>query len=117
MDHNYKAKAELIGHSIDRHRGDNLRTFPIEESRLRFMPYWILTCTAFFIGYGWTIYYHVVCRVFLFLRLQDRKRLTYIPQHVSVAIILQWGLGFISTVIVQVRMRDSRILRKKFRSN
>jgi hypothetical protein len=117
MDYNYKAKAEQIGHSIDKHRGDNLRTFPIEESRLRFMPYWILTCTAFFIGYGWTVHYHVVCRVFSFLSLKDRKQLTCIPQHVSVAIILQWGLGFITTVIVQVSMRDSGILRKKFRPN
>ncbi|KAL8922889.1 MAG: hypothetical protein Q9172_003363 [Xanthocarpia lactea] len=57
---------------VDKVRGDNLLTFPVEKARLRsaFIPIGIAALT--FVGYGWSLHFHA---------------------HLSVPLVLQFLLG------------------------
>ena len=64
LDRDYKVTARKNGFSVDKHRGDDLTHFPIEEARLKsifvFLP---IACCAIVV-YGWCLRYQVVCSYF-----------------------------------------------------
>jgi len=55
MDFNYRATAKIIGFKIDKAAGDDLRKFPIERARSRFVVVYVLLHTACLAGYGWSL--------------------------------------------------------------
>lgn len=61
LDRDYKVTARTNGFPVDKHRGDDLTHFPIEEARLKsifvFLP---IACCAIVV-YGWCLHYQVVC--------------------------------------------------------
>jgi hypothetical protein len=60
MDFNYKATAKIIGFKIDKVAGDDLRKFPIERARSRFVIIYVLLHTACLAGYGWSLHQKIV---------------------------------------------------------
>ncbi|KAK7913976.1 hypothetical protein PG985_011679 [Apiospora marii] len=80
MDWNFRRVARSAGLSQDHKRIVNLLSFPIEKARLRLMFPYTLVCSGILAGYGWLVAYQT---------------------HVSVLLILQFGLGFVTTCIVQ----------------
>jgi MFS family permease len=60
MNWNYKCVAEGMGLEIDRQRGDDLKKFPIEKARLRFMTYLHFAHLIVLAGYGWMMQKQVV---------------------------------------------------------
>ncbi|KAL8807730.1 MAG: hypothetical protein Q9182_000541 [Xanthomendoza sp. 2 TL-2023] len=72
LDRDYHITARSHNLPVDKVRGDNLLTFPIERARLRsaFIPIGITAVT--FIGYGWSLHFHA---------------------HLSIPLILQFLLG------------------------
>jgi MFS family permease len=55
QDWNYVRVAQAGGFTVDRKRGDDLRTFPIEKARLDIVwPLLYVGCVAM-IGFGWTL--------------------------------------------------------------
>ena len=81
MDRNYRTTAKEIGHTIDRERGDDLRSFPIERARTRGSWYLLAILTGTLIGYGWA--------------LEQRS-------HVSIPLILQFIQGSLGTSIYTI---------------
>ena len=55
IDRDYRTTAAAAGITIDRAKGDNVATFPIERARLRSIWYFIGISTTCTIGYGWTL--------------------------------------------------------------
>ncbi|KAI4196207.1 MAG: hypothetical protein LQ350_006700 [Teloschistes chrysophthalmus] len=55
MNHDYKKTAAAVGFTVDKTKGDDLATFPIEKARLRSIWYFVSVSTACTIGYGWTL--------------------------------------------------------------
>ncbi|KAE9364784.1 putative major facilitator superfamily transporter [Stipitochalara longipes BDJ] len=80
MDFNYRFMAKTIGFKIDKVAGDDLRKFPIERARSRFVVVYVLLHTACLVGYGWSLHQKI---------------------HVAGPLILQFALGFLATSIVQ----------------
>jgi hypothetical protein len=60
IDRDYRKTAESHNLPIDRIRGDDLRTFPIEQARLRsvFVP--LIAAVLSVIGFGWALENHTV---------------------------------------------------------
>jgi multidrug resistance protein len=80
LDINYRIVAKQIGFTIIKVSGDDLTAFPIERARTRFAFYLVGICTILLAGYGWA--------------LEQRA-------HVSLPLVLQFLLGFITTCVVQ----------------
>jgi multidrug resistance protein len=80
LDINYRVVAKQVGFTINKVSGDDLRAFPIERARTRFAFYLVAICTVLLVGYGWALEQRV---------------------HVSVPLVLQFLLGFITTCTVQ----------------
>ncbi|KAL2041705.1 hypothetical protein N7G274_005489 [Stereocaulon virgatum] len=80
LDKCYRATAKRNGLSIDSVRGDDMHHFPIEQARAMLAYPFMAICAITVIGYGWVL----------------ETRL-----NVSVPLILQWCIGFISTCLVQ----------------
>lgn len=81
LDWNYKVTAKKAGFTVDKVRGDNLDTFPIEEARSRWSDILILLEMCATVGYGWSI---------------------KSGAHASVPLILQFMMGLFGTWMVQV---------------
>jgi hypothetical protein len=60
IDRDYRITAELHGLPIDRIRGDDLRSFPIERARLRSVFAPLAIAVASVIAFGWTVEKKVV---------------------------------------------------------
>jgi hypothetical protein len=60
MDFNYRVTAKTIGFKIDKVAGDDLRKFPIERARSRFIVAYMLLHTACLVGYGWSLHQKIV---------------------------------------------------------
>ncbi|KAL4902254.1 hypothetical protein BDW74DRAFT_181100 [Aspergillus multicolor] len=73
MNHNYKVTARKHNLPIDRVRGDDMHTFPIELARSRGTHYLLLISTATLVAYGWTVQYE---------------------KHFAIPLILQFIQGF-----------------------
>ncbi|KAJ5779338.1 hypothetical protein N7457_007058 [Penicillium paradoxum] len=73
IDYNYKRTAEKLGLPVDRKKGDDLRRFPIERTRLRAVFPVMAVGIAAFIPYGWV--------------LQQRV-------HLAAPLVLQFIIGF-----------------------
>ncbi|KAG0160117.1 hypothetical protein PDIDSM_7644 [Penicillium digitatum] len=73
IDYNYKRTAQKLGFSIDRKKGDDLRNFPIERTRLQTVFPAMTIGVAAFIPYGWV--------------LQQRA-------HLAAPLVLQFIIGF-----------------------
>ncbi|KAK8073038.1 MFS transporter [Apiospora saccharicola] len=80
MDWNFRRVAQSAGFSRDHKTIVSLSSFPVEKARLRLMFVYTLVCSGFLAGYGWAVAYQA---------------------HISVLLTLQFGLGFITTCIVQ----------------
>lgn len=50
---------------IDRLRGDDHSTFPIEHARLRTSKFAIVLCAPLIAVYGWVLQLKTVCRLYL----------------------------------------------------
>ena len=81
LDWNYKVTAKKVGFEVDKVRGDNLDTFPIEDARSRWSDILILLEMCATVGYGWSI---------------------KSGAHPSVPLILQFLMGLFGTWMVQV---------------
>jgi len=55
IDRDYRKTAEMHGLSIDRVRGDDLRTFPIEQARLRSVFAPLIVTVISVIAFGWAL--------------------------------------------------------------
>lgn len=55
LDFNYRRTARKLGVSIDRRRGDDLRNFPIERTRLQPVFFFLALQLAAFLPYGWVL--------------------------------------------------------------
>ncbi|TLD26569.1 hypothetical protein PspLS_05200 [Pyricularia sp. CBS 133598] len=55
MDFDYKVTAKSHGIVINTTSGDNMITFPIEQARLRSMPYYLLVSIFSTLGFGWSV--------------------------------------------------------------
>ncbi|KAL9579442.1 MAG: hypothetical protein Q9212_005109 [Teloschistes hypoglaucus] len=55
MNHDYRKTAAEVGFTVDKTKGDDLATFPIEKARLRSIWYFVSVSTACTIGCGWTL--------------------------------------------------------------
>jgi uncharacterized membrane protein len=55
VDRDYRKTAQAAGFPIDRVRGDDLATFPIEKARLRSVFICVLVSVASTTGYGWSM--------------------------------------------------------------
>lgn len=73
IDYSYKRTAQKLGLPVDRKKGDNLRSFPIERTRLRVVFPVMAIGIAAFIPYGWV--------------LQQRV-------HLAAPLVLQFIIGF-----------------------
>lgn len=80
LDINYQTVAKQIGFTINKVSGDDLRTFPIQRARTRFAFYLVAICTVLPVGYGWAVEQRI---------------------HISVPLMLQFLLGFITTCTIQ----------------
>ena len=80
MDRSYKITAKRMGFAVDKVKGDDLATFPIEQARSRGCTYLLLISTCVMLGYGWAIERGV---------------------HVSIPLILQFFQGFLATWLIQ----------------
>lgn len=78
MDRNYRITARQIGHTIDRHAGDDLTRFPIERARTRGSWCVFALLSAILIAYGWALDRHA---------------------HVSIPLLCQFVQGFLGTCI------------------
>ncbi|PLN85196.1 putative MFS transporter [Aspergillus taichungensis] len=73
LDFNYRRTAHRLGITVDRKKGEDLRRFPIEQTRLQtFFPIMALA-TLTFLPYGWVLQRHT---------------------HLAVPLILQFIMGF-----------------------
>jgi MFS family permease len=61
IDRDYRKTAELHGLPIDRVRGDDLRTFPIEQARLRSIFAPLVVSVISVIAFGWALDKRAVC--------------------------------------------------------
>jgi predicted MFS family arabinose efflux permease len=61
IDRDYRKTAELHGLPIDRVRGDDLRTFPIEQARLRSVFTPLVVSVTSVIAFGWALDKRAVC--------------------------------------------------------
>ncbi|CAI7663626.1 unnamed protein product [Penicillium viridicatum] len=73
IDYNYKRTAQKLGFPVDRKKGDDLRNFPIERTRLQTVFPAMAIGVAAFIPYGWV--------------LQQRV-------HLAAPLVLQFIIGF-----------------------
>ncbi|KAH8678436.1 major facilitator superfamily domain-containing protein [Xylariales sp. PMI_506] len=80
MNYNYKQQARIIGHTVDRIKGDDLGVFPIERARTRSMLILNILHLGLLVGYGWALERTV---------------------HISVPLILQFCLGALEAFIFQ----------------
>ena len=64
LDRDYRVVAKAQGFPIDRVRGDDLSTFPIEHARLRTHKYSIIICASLIATYGWILRARLVKRPF-----------------------------------------------------
>ncbi|KAK8075701.1 hypothetical protein PG997_010364 [Apiospora hydei] len=80
MDWNFRRVARSARFSQDHRNIVDLSSFPIEKARLRLMFIYAVVCSGILAGYGCSVAYRA---------------------HVSVLLILQFGLGFVTTCIVQ----------------
>lgn len=62
LDRDYAATAREEGMSVDRVRGDDLTSFPVEKARLRNSKFSVILCSALIIGYGWALHARTVNR-------------------------------------------------------
>ncbi|TPX18250.1 uncharacterized protein E0L32_002759 [Thyridium curvatum] len=81
MDWNYKHTAKKAGIPVDRVRGTDIATFPIEAARSRASYSLLVISAAGFVGYGWTVQKHV---------------------HPAASLVLQYFLGMLCTIVHQV---------------
>lgn len=58
IDHNYRRTAKKLGLPVDRKKGDDLRNFPIEKTRLQTVFPLMGLGIAAFIPYGWVLQQH-----------------------------------------------------------
>ena len=60
LNRDYHITAKSHNLPVDKVRGDNLLTFPVEKARLRsaFIPFGVAAAT--FVGYGWSLHFHAV---------------------------------------------------------
>jgi len=56
IDRDYRIVARKIGHTIDKIKGDDLTTFPIERARLRSVFYLVNIAAGSTLAYGWTVH-------------------------------------------------------------
>lgn len=59
VDKNYARNARKLGFAVDRKKGDDLRNFPIERTRLQTVFPGMILGVAAFIPYGWVLEQHV----------------------------------------------------------
>jgi MFS family permease len=92
IDRDYRKTAESHNLPTDRVRGDDLRTFPIEQARLRsvFVP--LITSVLSVIGFGWALENHTVCLAIIG-RSNALTDLTVQPLAVPLAIQFICGLA------------------------
>ena len=55
LDRDYRVTAESRGLPVDKARGDDLHTFPIEVARLRTVFWYVFLAVFVSIGYGWAL--------------------------------------------------------------
>lgn len=60
LDRDYRLIAQRHNLPVDKVRGDNLLTFPVEKARLRSAVIPIVVTAATMIGYGWSLHFHAV---------------------------------------------------------
>lgn len=65
MNYNYKRQTKEIGHSIDKAKGDNLKDFPIERSRIRSMIFLNIAHLVTLALYDWLLQQRVVSSIYL----------------------------------------------------
>ncbi|KAJ6189286.1 hypothetical protein N7519_004194 [Penicillium mononematosum] len=73
IDYNYKRTAQRLGFPVDRKKGDDLRSFPIERTRLQTVFPTMAVGVAAFIPYGWVLQQKV---------------------HLAAPLVLQFIIGF-----------------------
>jgi hypothetical protein len=61
MNRDYRIVAEKNNFVIDKIRGDDLSTFPIEKARLRSIWYPLTIVVVSIAGYGWALHAEAVC--------------------------------------------------------
>jgi hypothetical protein len=61
MNRDYRIVAEKNNFVIDKVRGDDLSTFPIEKARLRSIWYPLIIVVVSIAGYGWALHAEAVC--------------------------------------------------------
>lgn len=61
MNRDYRIVAEKNDFVIDKVRGDDLSTFPIEKARLRSIWYPLTIVIVSIAGYGWALHAEAVC--------------------------------------------------------
>jgi hypothetical protein len=61
MNRDYRIVAHKNNFVIDKVRGDDLSTFPIEKARLRSIWYLLATAVVSIAGYGWAVQTRTVC--------------------------------------------------------
>ncbi|KAL8912194.1 MAG: hypothetical protein Q9171_002756 [Xanthocarpia ochracea] len=60
LDRDYHITAKSHNLPVDKVRGDNLLTFPVEKARLRSAWVPIAIAAVTFMGYGWSLHFHAV---------------------------------------------------------
>ncbi|CAG8272316.1 unnamed protein product [Penicillium nalgiovense] len=73
IDYNYKRTAQRLGFPVDRKKGDDLRSFPIERTRLQTVFPTMAVGVAAFIPYGWVLQQKI---------------------HLAAPLVLQFIIGF-----------------------
>ncbi|KAK6829696.1 MFS transporter [Apiospora arundinis] len=102
MDWNFGRVARSAGFSQDHKKIVDLSGFPIERARLRLMFAYTLACSCILAGYGWSVKYEAVSNTQYITLSEISFELTLnTMKNVSIVLILQFGLGFITTCSVQ----------------
>lgn len=74
LERDYRRTARKHNITIDVRGGDNMANFPIEKARFRSIWYVITAASVSMIGYGWALYFKVVCSS---LRSLGQRQLMY----------------------------------------
>lgn len=64
LDRSWYKSRRARGLNTDKAVGDDLDTFPVEKARLRVIWIPLFLTSGLVIGFGWTLHYHKVCKLF-----------------------------------------------------
>ena len=100
IDRDYRITAEAHGVPIDRVRGDDLRTFPIEKARLRsvFGPLIIVVVSV--IAFGWSLEKTAVCHEHA---MKNEHLADQLNQPLAVPLVIQFIAGLALQTCFNVR--------------